>query len=133
MIPASYAPREPPPESTKPIRGRFRGACTSLIVRATRRRRRCPRGMKRTFAVTAVMGAISALLAPAARADPADEATEYTVGGLAQAMHDVQVAECTIQITLNGAVAEVETRERWINHADRALAVRERLAVPAGG
>jgi hypothetical protein len=76
------------------------------------------------------MAAISALLAPAARAE---EATEYTVGGLAQPVRDVQSAECTIQIAVRGAVASVETRERLINHADRPLAVRARLAVPAGG
>src|SRR3954465_10213936 len=33
MMPASYAPREPPPDITKPIRGRVRvGGCTTTIV-----------------------------------------------------------------------------------------------------
>src|SRR5215470_12117047 len=40
MIPASYAPREPPPDITKPILGRVaNGACTARHCRHNRPRR----------------------------------------------------------------------------------------------
>src|SRR5881394_1805596 len=42
MIPASYAPRDPPPDNTMPIRGRDGGACTDPIVNATEPVRCCP-------------------------------------------------------------------------------------------
>src|SRR5690349_19169130 len=40
MMPASYAPRDPPPDSTMPIFGRVTGACTALIVAQPRNRSR---------------------------------------------------------------------------------------------
>src|SRR5467141_142088 len=38
MIPASYAPRDPPPDKTKPILGRSECPCTSSIVASGRSR-----------------------------------------------------------------------------------------------
>src|SRR4051794_11089561 len=112
MIPASYAPREPPPDSTKPILGRVSGAFTGAIVDATAPGRRCPSSMK------LVAGLI---LASAALAHADVSFDEYGDGGAPHPARQLISAGCDLDVELRGAVATVELRERIVNPGPAAL------------
>src|SRR5689334_4013812 len=105
MMPASYAPRDPPPDNTNPIFGRDAGDCTvhycrvDLEPRATSRNPRCLRHMRRLCTI--------AVLTAAGMSHADTPWSEY--GPTTRLRPAVQLAEtvCEIDVSLRGAIAQV--------------------------
>src|SRR5665647_1180994 len=125
MIPASYAPRDPPPDKTKPIRGRDAGACTDPIVDATRPVGGCPTNMK-----LAALGAILAVSTVTAHAETAFD--EYSETLLRRPTQQLVEAACDLDIQVRGAVATFEVRHRITNPGPGALASSYYFDLPRG-
>src|ERR1051326_5219201 len=129
MIPASYAPREPPPASTMPILGRDCGDCTaSIVARAPEAAQpmpvaRCLAAMKLALIAVVVTSGV-------ARADTMFE--EYGAHTLIRDADQLVETSCDLDVELRGAVATVEMRQKIANPGPTPLAASYEFELPLG-
>lgn len=129
MIPASYAPRDPPPDSTNPTLGRVDGDCTSIIVPSGAAlaqpfaETRCPGHMRHLGLIMGVLG-VTAGTAGAGR-------TLFEYGAALPMRQAEQLVEtaCDLSIELRGAIADIEVRQKLKNPGPAELGAVAELDV----
>src|SRR5712675_525669 len=108
MIPASYAPREPPPDSTMPILGREPGgAFTHSII--DQRNSPWPPVVLGSMKLAVVAALLSSSTAGATTLE------EFGSGVPLRPAADLYEASCDIDVDLRGSVATVEVRQKIVN------------------